>query len=65
MISRLIRQIEFEKNNDDEFKRRLKKIELEIKGSYRPLLAREIKGDCKLICVNEKFILQHPIYRRT
>ena len=43
MISRLIRQIEFEKNNDDELKRRLKKIELEIKDSYRPLLVREIK----------------------
>jgi len=43
MISRLIRQIEFEKNNDDELKRRLKKIELEIKDSYRSLLVREIK----------------------
>ncbi len=43
IISKLIRQIEFEKNDDEKFKRLLKKIELEIKSKYRPMLVREIK----------------------
>jgi len=42
-MSRLIRQIEFEKDDDRELKKQMKKIELEIKGKYRPLLVREIK----------------------
>lgn len=43
IISKLIRQVEFEKDGDEEFKRLMKKIELEIKGKYRPLLVRELK----------------------
>jgi len=43
IISRMIRQIEFEKNGNEEIKKLIKKIELEIQANYRPLLVREIK----------------------
>lgn len=43
IMSRLIRQIEFEKEDDKEFKGQMKKIESEIKNNYSPLLVREIK----------------------